>query len=668
MTNPDKHPRGSEVQPAGRPLWRWLAVALLFGLALWLGLWALQRAGHRPKLSAGKAAGFAVAATACALLGLALLARLRDAGLAALVLGDAGMLVAVLLGAGQSGVRLNLLVPGGLFVASLILATFVIGLAAHRRLSLGVGVQTVYLAALLIYAGSLGKSLPTPTWIGLCLGAAVATLGHLIYAGGPGLRPWDRLTRLSLRGQAVVVFLAALAGFVAAAGPRLRGPSANNHFVYLARCYLDGHLKLSAAQLARKTKARQYDDWARVEKVRLRRDLRTRGGVLKAGTVLRGAWLMANRRRTDRFRTTRGRVIALPWGAWSGAGNDWYVSFPPVPAVLMAPGVAVWGYRFNDVWFSVVLAAFSPMLLFLLLGRLRRCGLSERRLGDDLWLTLLFAFGTVNYFVSVRGEVWFTAHVVGVLFLMLYLHASLEARYPLWAGLALGLALGSRVTLLLAVPLFAWELWRRHGGNWRRMVVPALKFGVPVVAIGLLLMWHNAARFDSPFEFGHRYLDIYWKDRIQRWGLFDVHYLSRNLAAAFATLPHLQPESPYFLISRHGLSLWLVSPALLLVVWPRLRGPWHRPLWLAVASMAGLVLLYQNSGFVQFSYRFSLDFTPLLVLLIALGGRRLSTPVKVLILWGILWHLLGAVTFGIAPEFYGRTNWVWTPLDPNCAC
>ena len=34
----------------------------------------------------------------------------------------------------------------------------------------------------------------------------------------------------------------------------------------------------------------------------------------------------------------------------------------------------------------------------------------------DLWLTVLFGFGSVFYFSAVQGQVWFTAHVVASLF------------------------------------------------------------------------------------------------------------------------------------------------------------------------------------------------------------------------------------------------------------
>ena len=48
------------------------------------------------------------------------------------------------------------------------------------------------------------------------------------------------------------------------------------------------------------------------------------------------------------------------------------------------------------------------MLLFLLLRHLRARGLSRRTEVDDLWLTALFGVGSVYYFCSVVGQVWFT--------------------------------------------------------------------------------------------------------------------------------------------------------------------------------------------------------------------------------------------------------------------
>jgi hypothetical protein len=59
-----------------------------------------------------------------------------------------------------------------------------------------------------------------------------------------------------------------------------------------------------------------------------------------------------------------------------------------------------------------------------------------------------------------------------------------------------------------------------------------------------------------------------------------------------------------------------------------------------------------NSGWVQFGYRFSLDYLVFLVMLIAIGGRPLSKLAKALIIAGIIINLFGAATFDRAWQYY----------------
>ena len=79
---------------------------------------------------------------------------------------------------------------------------------------------------------------------------------------------------------------------------------------------------------------------------------------------------------------------------WIHSGGKVYVSFPPVPAVLMTPFVAVFGIGFNDTLFTLPFAALNVLLMFLVLQMLAREGLSAMSRRDNLWLTGLFAFGT----------------------------------------------------------------------------------------------------------------------------------------------------------------------------------------------------------------------------------------------------------------------------------
>ena len=65
------------------------------------------------------------------------------------------------------------------------------------------------------------------------------------------------------------------------------------------------------------------------------------------------------------------------------------------------------------------------------------------------------------------------------------------------------------------------------------------------------------------------------------------------------------------------MSLLVTSPNLAYVVAPAERSHLTRPLWITIALAALPGLLYQNSGYIQFGYRFSLDYMIYLMMLLA---------------------------------------------------
>ena len=170
--------------------------------------------------------------------------------------------------------------------------------------------------------------------------------------------------------------------------------------------------------------------------------------------------------------------------------------------------------------------------------------------------------------------------------------------------------------------------------------------------IAMVAVAYNYARFGEALEFGHRYLEVRQQHQMETIGMFSFDYLSRNLAVAFTLLPEFQSKAPYVSISGHGLAMWFTTPLLFWVLWPKRKNPLHRPLWITVALVAIPTLLYQNSGWFQFGYRFSLDYLPFLILLIAVGGRPLGRAARGLILAGIIINLFGAVTFARDYEYY----------------
>ena len=346
---------------------------------------------------------------------------------------------------------------------------------------------------------------------------------------------------------------------------------------------------------------------------------------------------------------------------FSHFAGKWYVVFPPFPALLLLPIVALVSdpERVQDGQVFLWLAGLAPALLFLALEKLRRFGRSECSERANLGFSLLFAFGTVYFFCAEQGTVWYAAHIVGAALAAAYLLCALEAERPWLAGLALGLGFATRTPLLFAAPLFLLESLRVCSADRSKLARLWFAFSVPVAGVLLLTFVHNQLRFGSPFEVGYRYLGIAWQFRIEKWGLFGYHYLAKNLGVLLTSLPYRTPDgSVPFQINAHGLALWVTSPMYLWLLWPRRRAVPSRALWLTVACVALPTLFYQNTGWVQFGYRFSNDYAVFLFALLAVSGHRFGRAFQAAACAAVLINAFGAWTFGRAEyaAYYFQDN------------
>jgi hypothetical protein len=350
---------------------------------------------------------------------------------------------------------------------------------------------------------------------------------------------------------------------------------------------------------------------------------------------------------------------------FSHHAERWFVPFPPFPALLVLPLVLVGGSAESvaDGRFFLFLAGLAPAVLYLALDKLSRFGRSERTERENATLALLFALGSVYFFSAVQGTVWYAAHVVAAGLAALYLLFALEAERPLLSGTMLALGFATRTPLLFAVPLFVFELARVSLPNGcsftrprellraldrRRFVRGLALFALPIAAIVGVTLALNAARFGDPFEVGYRYLEVVWRGRIEKWGLFSYHYLGRNLAVVLTSLPWSGSESVPFRITGNGLALWLTTPLYLWLLWPKRRSAPHLALAVTSVLVALPSLFYQNSGWVQFGYRFSNDYAVFLFALLAIGGRRWWPAFVVLGAFAVVVNAFGAATFNRA--------------------
>ncbi len=482
------------------------------------------------------------------------------------------------------------------------------------------------------------------------------------------------MTRPDLR-TALLLFVVVTAAYGVTAWDRVLRPSPQFHFVDLAQSFLDGRLDTETPRepawrsdpddprgyrdaIRRTVEAGGWNDWAAIRTL-----------TLLDGTVVRGVfpWSDATDEKRHLFHTldNEERKVVVPGDLARTCGDngrsvcdttDHYVSFPPFPAVALMPLVAIWGYDTNDVVITIAVGGLNAVLLFFFLQLLVQRGHSTRTRRENAWLAVAFALGTTAFFASNRGEVWFSALVFGVALNVLFMMAALDLRHPILAGLFLALGMATRTPIAFCVAFFAWQLFmpqnRWQSGRWREILLKGTLFSMPILAVGGLLLAYNQARFGLPLEFGHSFLSGGAAQRIRDHGLFSTWYLNLNLQAALVNVPRLVSDAPYVLITKHGLGLLFSTPVLFLLMRPVAMPPIRRALWLAVAAAAIPGLLYQNTGWEQFAYRFAMDYLPYLIALLAVGGRPLTWRVKSVILFGVAVNLLGAITFGRMPSFY----------------
>ncbi|HEX5578311.1 MAG TPA: hypothetical protein VFY43_01445 [Candidatus Limnocylindria bacterium] len=319
-----------------------------------------------------------------------------------------------------------------------------------------------------------------------------------------------------------------------------------------------------------------------------------------------------------------------------------YSPFPPVPAVVILPFVALTqALGVGELGSNLMCAVLGAANVALVYGLLARLGVAFlARQG----LTIGFAF-TTHWWVAgmAGGHLW--AQVVAVFFLLIALHLAVGRRWGFLAGLSLALAAGSRLPMAFSLPLFLGF----YAHRWRPTRDQAwLLAGIAGPA--LLIAAYNVARFGSPFDFGYAHIPsgetgIVTDEPWFRYGLSSPLYIPRHLYAILLQSFDWNDAFPFLVPNFTGLSLTLSAPFLFwsVAAW-RVRR--RQPLVPLAMLSAVLVLLpdvtHGSWGFAQFGYRFILDAVPILMLLLGWAYReRLSVP------------LIAAIALGVAVHAYG---------------
>jgi hypothetical protein len=320
-----------------------------------------------------------------------------------------------------------------------------------------------------------------------------------------------------------------------------------------------------------------------------------------------------------------------------------YVPFAPFPAVALMPLVALIGPAGADQIESGVNALLAAAGVGLCWWLLRRIGVTS--VVDRLWLVVLYGFSTQILWVTTRGGVWHTGHLVASILTFAALIELWGRRRAILVGLLAGAAFLTRAPLAFAVPFYALLL---EPGRptlrdlpWRRWIWLAVGVAPAIVAF----FAYNQLRFGTPLESGYALATLppFLEAQRER-GLFALAHIPMNLDYLLVHLPAPTGTFPFFQPDGLGMSVLLTSPGLLFAV----RADWRQPRawWLAGATIAVLIptLLYYGGGWLQYGYRYFLDSVPFVMALCGMAAVHRG---------GVSWPWRAAIAFGTVVMAFG---------------
>lgn len=337
-----------------------------------------------------------------------------------------------------------------------------------------------------------------------------------------------------------------------------------------------------------------------------------------------------------------------PWLELAVYEGDYYVSFPPVPAIPM------WllSFAFDEATPSGLMT-----LLYLLGAYAALFWLSRRHVpaGQAALLAVFVALGGSLLDIAISGDgfsggVWFQAQMLGLLLTALAFCLVDGERRSGWAAglICIALAVGCRPFNALYVPVLLWMLYRKLPKAPLAKALPAM---LPYVAVPALIACaygiYNIARFGNPLEFGHAYLP-----ELAQAGepMFVLSRLPENLLNILRPMRIVGGTLTFPIIS--GFAVYLTNPMIFLGAERGIERAIRKKGDITDALLGGLLLLHllmlsmhRTNGGWQYGTRYLCDLLPALLFLFVRGRQNLRSWELVLMGALMVVNVYGMIVF-----------------------
>ncbi|MDD6014555.1 MAG: hypothetical protein PUC10_07870 [Clostridiales bacterium] len=321
--------------------------------------------------------------------------------------------------------------------------------------------------------------------------------------------------------------------------------------------------------------------------------------------------------------------------------GKYYLSFPPLPSVVMLPFVLLFGEKTPSNLVSALYGIFTAMIAYKIL---KKAGMKR---GGAVFFAIAYVWGSNMLWLSTSGGVWFLAQGLNMLLLTACVYfAQQKMRVAAYAMAAL--AVGCRpFSVCMFLPLMAYfytadkdrPMADRIGGQIRSLIIP--------VFIALCYMLYNYVRFGNVLEFGHNYLPEFTESEK---GQFSLSYILPNLYNLLlrpVTLrADLTLEYPLF----DGFMFYIANPMFLIWFAAVVKDVRQKKLdavrlCIVIAVLIELLLLcaHKTLGGWQFGARYTVDMLPMALMYLLLKKDEPGGISAFIMAAGMMFNLYGAL-------------------------
>ena len=312
--------------------------------------------------------------------------------------------------------------------------------------------------------------------------------------------------------------------------------------------------------------------------------------------------------------------------------GKYYWPIGPFPAVLLLPFVLIFNTNFSEGFIKFPLTIINLYLVY------KICQSLKLQNSKALFVAIFFIFGSIYTPVASLPYSSYFAHITATTLLLIALLEFLNRRRYLLIGLTLSLAFLARPTTLSAVLFFLYFLKQKPD-----FLYNIFKLTLPILLSLIFTAYYNYARFGSILDSGYQY-QLIPEESVQRraGGLFSTNYIPKNLYYLIFKPPDLvltesHPKFPFLKYNPYGMSIFILSPILLLIVRTDSKRKIVKISFITILATLIPILLYYGIGWRQIGYRYALDFAPFLLIPLVIALKKINIKtIGILVLSGVL--------------------------------